>query len=268
MATLRLAIMAAVATGCGLAGAAAQADEPRRTGEIDSSAFAVAARFVSEATSTGLRPVPFAFGDGGRRYRRSANRDALSETLGIAAAGQQIATLKVTAGHLRAHAASTGIGIDFVEPSADGSIDSLQITLQPYPPPVGGPAPSALLSIVASGVAWKASDSVTLPKTPVVAGSASFTLLTITGTLLANGTVTGVGAVAPNDTVAFGDGSVRITLNQQVTDGLLSCTPTCAFIPFGITTDAVAIHLEQVSISGHAITGDIKVGEAEAHVRP
>jgi hypothetical protein len=68
--------------------------------------------------------------------------------------------------------------------------------------------------------------------------------------------------------IPSGNGGTRVTFNQEITAGKETCSSTCTFAPLGITTDAVAIHLEQVSIGGHVVSGDIIVGAAEAHIRP
>jgi hypothetical protein len=147
----------------------------------------------------------------------------------------------------------------------------VQITLQQYPPPPTGPLPAPLLSIVASDAAWQASDTAAVHATPVVAGTASFGSLTITGSLINNSTISETGTQAPNESVDFivaGGGNVRITLNQQVTAGAVSCVPTCTFTPSGITVDALSIHLDQVAVAGQTVSGDITLGEAGAQIIP
>jgi len=260
----------ALVVGCSLAAGAAHADGAWGPGGIGSSAFGVSANFVAGGDGTALVPVPFAGGEGGWPYNRTAERATLSETLAVAAGGQQIATLQITAGKLKVHAASGGFGVDFIEPTADGSFDSLQITLQlyPAPPTTGGVVPLPLLSVIASGVTWKASDGWTAPKTPTVAGGATFTSATITGSLTGDNTVNITGSPAANNVVVLGDGAVRITVNRQVTAGKLTCKSTCSFAAYGITEDALQIHLEQAVIGTQKVDGNITVGEAEAHVAP
>jgi hypothetical protein len=272
---VRAALVASVAAW-GLAGAAARADEPPALDNIGSSAYGIAAGFVADATATGLRPLPVA---GGWHHGHGGRLDTLSETLGIAAAGQQIATLQVTASHLVTTAghplptapAPAAEWHAAPAPTAGGSIGSVQITLQLYPPPPSGPVPAPLLSVVASGVTWQASDSWTAPKTPVVAGSAGFTSLTITGSLVNGDTLTADGTKPANTTVLIplsSGGSTRVTYNQQITGGHEACAPTCAFTAYGITVKALAIHLDGVTIGSQTVSGTITVGEANAHIRP
>jgi len=262
---LYLAAAAVLVAGWGMAGARAEAGEWHGSSGIGSGAFGVSARIVSDGSATHLPPAPVVFGTGEWHYNRTANRADLSETLGIAAAGQQIATLQVTAGHLRVHAASNGVAIDHVEPTADGSIDSVEITLQAYPAPSTGTPP--LLSIIGSGITWQASDSETFPKTPVVAGAASFTSMTITGSLVNGDTVNITGTRPANTTLVLGaTGNVRIVVNQEITAGAIACTPTCTFIPSGITTEALAVHLQQAAIGTQTVSGTIVLGEARANV--
>jgi hypothetical protein len=186
MAKLALAVTASL-IAWGLHGVAARADGDHGFADVGSSASGIGAAFVSEGTATALFPLPFAPGGGDWRYRHGSTLKSLNETLGIAAAGQQIATLQVVAGKLVAQATSGGAKGDgkgdVVAPSGNGSIDSVQITLQLYPPPAG-PAPAPLLSVVASGLAWSASDTRTGHSAPVLTGSTTVTSATVTGSLV------------------------------------------------------------------------------------
>jgi hypothetical protein len=253
-----------LAAGFALAGATAQAGE---TSGVGSSAYGVAAGFISDGTATTLAPMPFAGGGEGGRHHGWAHNSSLDETLYIGANGLPIATLQVTATKAHAHADSDWFGIDHAAPSADGSIDTLTITLQAYPAPATSTPP--LLSIVATGVTFQATDSVTVPKAPVVSGSGESATLKITGSLVNGDTINQTGPAAANDAITIPlptGGYTRVTLNRQITHGAIACTSTCTFTPTGIVVDALEVHLDQVTISGHPVGGEITVGQAAAHI--
>lgn len=263
---LKAAIVALVGLGIAAPAAQAQGSWPL----IGSSAYGVSAHFVSGWDATGLRPAPFASSHIGWQGHHNSALGTLNETLGIVSAGTQIATLQVTAGNIDLHAAPGGQRLDSTEASASGSIGSLQITLQAYPAPAGT-TPTPLLSITASDIDWSASDDKTGPKAPVTAGSTSFGSLSISGSLLAGDTVNTHGTIAADDVaviVGIGAGQIRITLNRQIIGGVSTCTSSCTFTPHGITTSALAVHFDQVPINSEAVTGEITVGDANAHIRP
>ncbi len=267
MALLLRLVPAALLVGSGLSAAVAHAGQSGGPDGMGGSAFGIAAQFVSGGTATGVQPVPTTFGQHGWRKGQWSGSGSVEQTLLVASDGKPIAVLQITAGNVHVGTRPSAFGVDNAGPAAGGSIGSLQITLQPYPPPLSGPLPPPLLSIVASDVTWQASDTAAASPPPVLAGSVGFTSLQITGSLINNDTINGTGPQSPNDSVdiPLASGYVRITLDQQVIAGAVSCTSTCVFNPTGITVEALAIHLDQVSLSGQAVTGDITVGEAEAH---
>jgi hypothetical protein len=278
MATHHLAVAALLAAGLGMAAAPARADGPAPgwgdAEGIGSSAYGIAATFLSAGEATALSPAPLAAGGGSFRYDDKSVRGSLSETLAIASGGAEIATLAVTGGRLVAEAKSAGFGLDTIAPSADGSIGSLTATLQLYPPPpapTSGPVPAPLLAIVASGLAWTATDSVVLPKTPTVTVSASATSITLTGSLLNGDTFNVTGPLSANESFDIppaSGGTVRITFDRQVTPGAITCAKSCGFTPHGIEVAVVAVHLDHVVIGGKTVSGEITIGAGGAHVNP
>lgn len=267
MANRGLAAAIVLAAGCTLVGAAARADGLEGAPPAVASAFGVASTFVSGGTATSLAPLPVANGLGGHWHHDWANRGMLTETLYIGSVGLPIATLQVSAQKMKVHSAAPNEGEDrHFASSADGSIGSLTLTLQAYPAEVAGTPP--LLSIVADGVSFQSSESVTRPNPPVMSASTSITSLVVTGSLLNGDTFNGSGNGLANDviTIPMGTGYVRLTINGQTTSGNIVCKSSCVFTPTGIVADALLVHLDTVTVGASQMTGDITVGEAAAQV--
>lgn len=232
-----------------------------------SGAFSLSASFISEGSATGIAPVDVAQGTVAKPYNVQSNLNSFTQTAGIAAGKLQVGSVTTTATALRSHTQSSGLGVDSLSTEADGSLGSVQMSLQLYPPPpsagVEPPIPLPLINVSASTVYSSVSESRFIAFPPVVSGSSGANALLITGTLLGGQKVSANGPAAPN-TVAFSNASVTVTLNQQITAGAVSCNGACAFSPSGITTSAIAIHLDNASIGGHLVTGDILIGVTQS----
>lgn len=233
-----------------------------------SSAYAVSASFTSGGTSTGLAPAAQAQGalpgtlpPGG--YDVAADLPSINSTIGIAHGKKQIATLTVTGSTLHSHASSPGFGVDNLSLESDGSISSITLTLQLYPPPPGnGPLPQPLLAITASSVTSGANGGFVVPQPGTVSANGGFGSLSISGSLVGGSTPLTYAGAANANTELFGSGGVTITLNRNLIAGLISCTPTCVFSPVGITADALVVDLNKVKVGGKRLSGQIVVGES------
>jgi hypothetical protein len=240
---------------------------PAYAGAAASSAFGISASLTSEGSTTGIGPIAPVQRVAPPAYDHKAIVPSFSQTVGIAAGSQEVGTLEITAGALRSHVASSGFRIDNISAQADSTIGAAQFTLQLYPPPPGAmtPFPQSLLSLSASKIAAAASGNEVFPQPATVSGAASIGKLTVSGSLIGGKTLTFSGTPAKN-TVLYSDDAVTITLNQEVAAGLISCGPTCIFTPTGITTDTIAIHLHNVNLFGHPVSGDILVGQSRAQL--
>jgi hypothetical protein len=173
-------------------------------------------------------------------------------------------TLVVDTTNLVNTATSPGIGVDTLSASATAAIGSATISLTD--PLVASPV---LLGLSASATFIRSGSSASYvfgPNQGFLAGDASFGSLTISGSLVGFKTLTFSGDAAPN-TVLFQSSTVTITLDKQTLSDFLPPVAAGAVPPVSpnrITTDALDIQLNNASVGGQLVTGDIRLGESSA----
>ena len=151
------------------------------------------------------------------------------------------------------------LGVDTVYTQSNASVGRATLTMNINPPPgVEIPIPYPALLVKTSGVSSQASYSNIVVGPTSVTGSATIQSLKITGTLL-DKTVTYSGDAPPN-TVIYDGPHVTITLNRQLQEGTVVCSPGCAIETTGIRVSAIEIRLHNAQVDGHTISGRIILG--------
>jgi hypothetical protein len=234
-----------------------------------SEAYSLGASFTSLGMATSLGPVLDVAGSAPPAYTRTRTLANFTGSVAIpplvpsGSVAPVVAKFSASARGLKSHVASGGIQIDFVSAVGTAKIDSANLSITQSGPP-GSTIPVLLyLGVTASGVAASATYSHIFPLAPTVTGSASFAALSVSGSLLDGKTVTYTGS-APANTVLFQSPTVTVTAHQQLIAGVISCGPGCTFTPSTISVRALDINLNNAMIDGHAVTGDIVLGDASA----
>jgi hypothetical protein len=157
----------------------------------------------------------------------------------------------------------SGIEVDAHNTHSSSSVGRATLTMNINPPPgVEIPIPYPALLVESKGIAAQANFNTIAVGPTEATGSSSVRSLNITGTLL-SAPVTYSGEAPPN-TVVYDSPTVTITLNKQIQEGVISCSPDCVFTPSSITVTAVDIELHKALVDGRKVSGRIAVGRAEA----
>jgi hypothetical protein len=235
---------------------------------LDSStADALSAGFTADGFLTTLPPVARVKGSAPPAYNEQVALAVYDKTLNIADRLAPPPALFVHLTGINDHVAGSGIGIDSFSSEGDTEIatTALSVNLNP-PPPTASPVPFPPLQVIATGVQANADYSVVVPQPPVVHGTANFSELTITGTLVGGKTLTFSGT-PPMNHILFRNSEVTITLNEQI---IVATTVTCVVpqgctvTPGGIQVKAIHIVLTNANIFGRIVSGDVFLGEAQA----
>jgi hypothetical protein len=123
--------------------------------------------------------------------------------------------------------------------------------------------PVPFLTLSARHIGSTADFSLVVPRHSLATGSASFDHLVVDGSLVGNQRLEFTGD-SDKDTYLYQSPRVTIILNRQVLVGLISCGPTCIFTPNRITTYAVDIVLDHADLDGRIVSGEIRLGRADA----
>ncbi len=250
--------------------ASAQASDPAAA----SAAYDISAKFTSENMTTSLGPVNDVNGAAPPAYSKTKVLDSYDQSIAVPplvpspSPYPMVASFTAQAKHLRSHAASNGIQLDFVSATGDSQIRSANLQIVE---PVSSTLEELALGVNASAVADSASYSKVFPNHVSVEGSASFGSLSITGSLVGGHTITYSGSAPPNTVLYQSPTStphempaVVITANQQQIVYLISCNPNCTATPQSIEVHALDISLNNAPIEHHPVTGDIVLGDSSA----
>ncbi len=268
-ASVRLAALLAVAVPAALLTLTSPAQAGFvASGGVSSDAYGASGQFTSGGTSSGFGPIGKASGTGSHGYNKTVSVPSASQVVSLAPAHIPDPTVFATETGIVSNASSGGFGIDFISAQAHTSLKSATMTLMDIPPPplaVASPIifPQPFLMLTATGITSSASWSEVFPQRPSVFGAASFSSLRISGSLVGYKTLTFSGN-APKDKVLYNANGVTITLDQQVVNELISCSPLCTATPYGITTDALDIWLHNANIGGHIVSGNFILGQSLA----
>lgn len=254
------ASLATLATGMPAAAATASVSA--------SSADAMSAVFDVGDLTTGLAPVAPVAGSAPPAYDKTVRLADIDKIVTIIPGSTPVVALYAQASGIKTHAASQGLGIDYVAAEGDASLKSAGLALNLDPPPPtrpGLPSPQPFLQVTGSGITVHATFSQTIPLGPVVSSTVTIGSLTVGGSLLGSKLLKFSGKAAPG-TVLFQSDTVTVTLNRQIVAGVISCDvgPSCHFVVSSISADAVVVSLSNAVIRGTPVTGDIVVGEAGA----
>jgi hypothetical protein len=238
-----------------------------------STAYGIGAQFTSGGVSTSLAPIASIQDTTPPNYNKSVAVPAVNQVLNIASGPGPGPALFVTGASLKSHVKGS-FGVDTFSSEGDAALKTVDLNLNLNPPPpvapvAAIPVPIPPLTVSAEGVSSQASFSGVVPLTPTINGSAGFKSLKISGSLVGNQVLTFKGPAAPNTILyqsptatAAEVPAVTITLDKQIPEVIISChvPPGCVTIPAGLTTEALDISLNNVSIYGTVISGDIVVG--------
>jgi hypothetical protein len=230
-----------------------------------SAAYGIYAEFRQDGNMVPFGPLAQIAGRAPPPYHDTVAAAQVRKVVPIVAGSRPITSLFVNAGDFESHVASNGFGVDTISAEADTKIQGINLALMLDPPPPG-PAAEPLqpfLSLSARHMASTADFSLVVPNHASVTGSAGFDHLVVFGTLVNNQTLEFSGEARPN-TVLYQSPHVTITLNQEVTVGLITCNPKCVFIGEQITTYAVDIMLDHANLDGRIVSGVILLGMADA----
>ena len=217
-----------------------------------SMADALAGRFIADGDLTILPAVAPTQGNAPPSYNYKEAVPDYVTVLDIAHNGAPPAALYAHLTGVWDHVMGGEFGADSHVSEGDTSIATalLMLNLDPMPSPAG----SVPMLISATGVHASASYRV-VRGSSLVSGTAEFSELMITGTLLGGRTLTYSG-IPPVNYLLFSNAEVSITLNEQVAK---ECTVTD-----GIQVVAVHVALTNADIAGRIVSGDFFLGEAQA----
>jgi hypothetical protein len=236
---------------------------------LDSSnADAFSARFVMHGYSASLGPVASVSGAAPPAYYKGASLPSFGAVLHLPAAAVPVfgPAFYVDLGPLNDHVSGSTIGIDNYGSTANSKITSANLALNLDPLPPGQPVPVPPLQIAATGVQASASFNVVVPQLPSTSGAASFTSLSVSGSLVGDKTLTYAGT-PPSNFVLYRSPQVTIVLNEQIVDAsVVTCIVNhgCIVIPGGISVAAIHVSLTDAPVFGKLITGGFSLGEAAA----
>jgi hypothetical protein len=231
---------------------------------ISSSAYAPSVDLKFNDVTTQFGPIASVAGSAPPPYDEQGSVIHLSDTLLLGPTNPINPILQISATDIATRAASLGFGIDFISAAGEANLGSVGLVLTNNPAPLLG-LPSILgLTLSATDVRSQADFSVVFPNGNFATGDARFGSLTLAGTLIGR-TLTFSGD-APANTVLFSSKTTTVTLDQQSVANLISCTlgVGCTTSPVGITTDAVDIRLDNASLFGGTVSGDIIIGQSFA----
>ncbi len=234
---------------------------------VSSTADALSASFTANGLGTVLPPVAPITGSAPPSYSKSVSLASYSKTLNIAYQSGAAVTpaFFVTMTGLTDHVSGSALGIDSYGASGNTSATAAELSLNLNPPPPSGPVPLPPLTIVAKGVTAGASYSVVVPEGPSVYGTATFTSLQVSGSLVGDRTLKYAGT-PPANYVLFSSPQMTITLNHQIAVSDVVCMPNgvCTVTPFSITEAAVFVTLANASIFGRLVSGSFALGDTVA----
>lgn len=241
---------------------------------MSSYGYALSAVISSSGTATAMAPVAHAGSLGNKASVKAASVPLISETLGIVSGGNMVGEFAIVASGLTTHAMSSGAGATSLETEADASIASVQATMSLIPPAGSTQPPAApLLTLTATDIAGKVTDTRSSPLVTVQTGTATFGALSLSGSLVGAQTLAFQGA-APANTVLYSDNYMTVTLNQQTDTGVVECTPICEFVPKAVLANALQIVFFHDPIIVGArpkddvnVGGNVTVGQTEASLQ-
>ena len=226
-------------------------------------ATAIDAHLETQGTLSHFGPLgSVSHANTGRAYDKTIAVDKINEHAPIAT-GTLPPNFFIKASGLSAEVKGSGIAVDATYTQSNASLDHASLFLNINPPPgMEIPIPYPALWVQSKAIASQANFNKIAVGPTSATGSSSVHALNITGTLLPT-PVTYSGAAAPN-TVVYDSPTMTITLNKQVEEGVISCSPDCVFTPYSIAVTAVDIELRKAMVDGRKVTGDIALGRAEA----
>jgi hypothetical protein len=231
--------------------------------ESSNSAAGIDAHLSSEVVLSHFGPIAgVSHVNNGSAYDKTVNVAKVNENAPLAT-GTLPPYFFIKASTLTSEVKGSGIEVDAHYTQSNTSVGRATLTMNINPPPgMEIPIPYPALWVQSTGITAAANfNSIAVGPTEAT-GSSSVKSLNITGTLL-TAPVTYSGEAPPN-TVVYDSPTVTITLNKQVQEGVISCSPDCVFTPTNIEVTAVDIDLHHAMVDGHKISGRIAVGRAEA----
>jgi hypothetical protein len=223
----------------------------------------------------------------GQSYDKPVSATVLSKSVRLLPAVFRGPALTVLAQKVATDATGSN-GVDTVHASGTSSVASGAVSLTLFPPlPVKAPVDVALASANASTTTAgilspfgfsaltvqftklkaAANYDQVLPMPARRSGSTSLGKLTLSGPLLGAKALSYSGDILPN-TVVVNTPTVKITLNAQAIPQQPVCPPNVMCPMYAVRetveTKAVRIELNNASVSGHIVSGEIVIGNAEA----
>ncbi len=224
-------------------------------------AYGIGATFTVGNHTAALAPTPAVAG-GTVPYDKTVTLEQLNAKIALEAQTGTKPTLFVNGSGLTVHTAAP-VGVDTITRESDVLERNMtaSLNLDPLPPSTVHPQP--YLNIVAQSIVSSAHYTAQIPGTPSVAGATRFGTLTISGQLVNGAVLNFSGPIKPN-TIVYETAGITIVLNRQITASVSAC-PACTGVPTSIAVDAISVTLNQATVDGVKVTGEITIGHSLAH---
>jgi hypothetical protein len=227
-----------------------------------STAVGVEGNFQANGLATRLGPVAAVAGQASGKYDLTRKVATASDTT-ILAPQLLRPTAFVSAANLTSHVSASGFGIDSRSSHADATVGEEAVRLFTAPPPGSGLPDVLYLTVTTREAIASANFSQTVPMANFANGSAQVGSLSVSGRLLGAATISYSGQ-APANTVVYDSPTVTITVNRQLTSGVVSCSQRCTFSPSKIDVAAVDVELHEAAIGGTKVSGHILISDTIA----
>ena len=227
-----------------------------------STAVGAQGNFQANALATRLGPIAAAEGLASGKYDLTRTVAKASETTTIAPQALR-PTAFVSAANLTSHVSASGFGIDSRSSHADAAVGEEAVRLFTAPPPGSGPPDVLYLAVTAREAIASANFSQTVPMQNFANGSAQVGSLSVSGRLVGAAMISYSGQ-APANAVVHDSPTVTITVNRQLTSGVVTCAQRCTFAPSKIDVAAVDVELHEAAIGGAKVSGDILISDTTA----
>ncbi len=231
---------------------------------VGSSAFGLSADLTVGAKETAIGPVNQLNSPRTDTYNNTVNSGAYKK-IAVVASGAMAPTLTIKADNFRSHV--DGIqGKDGRDDDGEAAATGFSLILAPPKGASAGVSSPPFLRITANKLQEIGSYSQRTGGT-TVSGVAAIGGLSVTGTLLANKTLTFSGAPVAGK-MLYQSPTVTVILNRQFSTALISCTAGpkggCVYTPYGIRTAALEVTLSDALIGERKISGTITIGGEQA----
>jgi hypothetical protein len=223
------------------------------------SAIDLTADFTTDGIGTSIDPVNELDSGASSTYDKTKSIKSYSKVLVLTADGGSPPALTIDTLAERSHIKG-GFGLDTDSAAAAASVASINLKLAPYTPPNSGVIAAPYLQITATKISETANyDLIAIvPSRTTVSSVGMIDTLTITGPLVGGKTLKFSGSPKEN-TILYQSPTVTITLNQKITDALISCSPRCISSLYNANAAAIDVRLNNAKLGARKVSGNISI---------